>query len=75
MYQRQMKSRFIFDPGENESTKVVSTFPHLLRKGEVVQLGTRYYEIEHCSYAPEKNEATYWLLLGDNHHPTAPDES
>jgi hypothetical protein len=69
-----MKARFIFDSGDHSSGKAVS-WPHLLRKGEVVELGGRYYEIEHCSYAPEKDEATYWLLLGDEHHPTAPDET
>lgn len=69
-----MKSKFIFDSGDNESPKVVASFPHLLRKGEIVQIGSRYYQIDDCSYAPEKNEATYWLLFGDDHHPTAPDE-
>ncbi|HEY0863167.1 MAG TPA: hypothetical protein VGD97_03615 [Lacunisphaera sp.] len=70
-----MKSKFIFDSGENMSPKILTTFPHLLRKDDIVQFGSRHYKIEDCSYSPEKNEATYWLLFGDDHHPTAPDES
>lgn len=70
-----MKSRFIFDPGENESPKQVTTFTNLLRQGDIVQFGDRFYEIEHCSFSPEKNEAIYWLRYGDNQHPTAPGES
>lgn len=68
-----MKSRFIFDESDSQSTKELMVFPHLLRKGEIVELGNRFYEIEHCSYAPERSEAIYWLLPGDDQHPTAPD--
>lgn len=67
-----MKSRFIFDDTDSLSAKEITPFPHILRKGEIVELGRRFYEIEHCSYAPERSEATYWLLPGDDTHPTAP---
>lgn len=67
-----MKSRFIFDDADGLPPKELTTFPHLLRKGEIVELGRRFYEIEHCAYAPDRSEATYWLQLGDDQHPTAP---
>jgi hypothetical protein len=68
-----MKSRFIFDESDGISEKEITSFSGLLRKGEIVEFQKRFYEIEHCSYAPECSEATYWLFPGDDQHPTAPD--
>jgi len=67
-----MKSKFIFDNADGLSPKELTTFPHLLRKGEIVELGRRFYEIDDCSYALERSEATYWLQMGYDQHPTAP---
>jgi hypothetical protein len=67
-----MKAKLHFHENDKKKDKTIDGLSVVFRKDDILVVGGRFYKIEDAQYDPEQKEATYWLEIGYDEHPTAP---